>query len=604
MKPREERPRSLPAATRRALVLALLALFLGEAVTSMRKESVTVDEMVYIAAGYHHWVTGRFDVNATNPPLMKLLAGAPLLLLQPDPIALPADAGSWNEIRQWNWAREFFHHNRVPAERMLFWARLPTVVLAALLGLLVYCWSRSLYGDLAGIASLGLFALSPNVLAHARLATQDLGVSAFGFAACHGLWMFSKRPSLGRALWFGVALSAAALAKTSAVVLLPVVAAWIALRLWRGESQDQWTRLPWVRRIPSDRPRRRLLVSYLSLLMLAGGLALFLLNAGYGFEGSLKPLAPEVDLAERLHLESGPAHAAASALGLVPVPLPRPFLRLLQFQAGRVAQGNRLYFAGRLSREGWLVQMPFAFLVKTPLGMLGLLLLAGAVALRDRRIDDGEWLLLGAAAVTLSLFTLLKKVSVGLRYVLPMFPFLHVFAGRLFVPGRLRSRALAAAAALLLCFYAGESFFIHPHYLANFNLLVGGPAAGHRWLVDSYLDWGQDLKGLKGFMEENGLERIRLGYFGSDDAAAYGIDYLYLPSVGLDPRGQAPWWYEQQDPPPPLELSGPPIAVSATLLAGVFHPGYYAALRDLEPVASIGYSILVFDPDGRLRRPK
>jgi hypothetical protein len=146
----------------------------------------------------------------------------------------------------------------------------------------------------------------------------------------------------------------------------------------------------------------------------------------------------------------------------------------------------------------------------------------------------------------------------------------------------------------LLIWQAAAALFIYPHYLAYFNEAVGGPANGYKYLVDSYLDWGQDLPGLKEYMDEQRLQSINLGYFGSGDPAHYGITYRSMPSVGLLPAGDgAQWWYEWAETDyPELEF---PIAVSATLLVGVFIPDYYAELRHRQPDAQIGYSILVFN---------
>ena len=155
-------------------------------------------------------------------------------------------------------------------------------------------------------------------------------------------------------------------------------------------------------------------------------------------------------------------------------------------------------------------------------------------------------------------------------------------------------RTLSTKAAL--GWYAVGTLRIHPHHLAHFNELVG-PANGWKHLVDSNLDWGQDLPGLARWMREEDVPEVRLAYFGSADARHHGVEYELLPSVFQAPaRPDDPWSFETSPERfPALELDGPPIAVSATLLGGVFLDDYYAPLRELDPVARIGYSILVFD---------
>jgi hypothetical protein len=583
-----------------ALALALLLVFASLAVSSLRRKAVTVDEIAYVAAGYYHWKTGDFDYNSTNPPLLKLLCGLPLLALDLDLPAREGDPAGWGEIRQWQYAREFLYSNRVDADTILLLARLPVVALGVLLGLGVFLWARQLYGGKSALVALFLYALCPNVLAHARLATQDLGVAAFAFASAWALWAFFRSPSFLRILACGLSVAAASLSKTSATVLIPIGVAYTTLLLVRSKEAGIWTNLAIVRRVPEGRPRIRQFVSLGVAAAAVAGIFLLGLNAGYAFEGSFRPLSetiPPDRLCQRLGVESGSLRGIVGALLDLPSPVPEPFLRLLKFQVGRVQRGASMYMAGELSSTGWWTMMPFAFAIKTPIPLLLLAAASSWKLLRRRDVAHGEWLLAIAAGTVLALFTALRSVGIGLRYVLPMFPFLHVLASGVAREGSLRSRWRRVALGVLLLWQAIGTLRIHPDYLAHFNEFVGGPSNGYRYLVDSNLDWGQDLKALKEYLDRNGIPRIRLAYFGSADASYYGIDYEYLPSVGLTPKGPgARWWYETDESSlPPLDPSRGPIAVSATLLVGVFYPGYYAPLLDRRPRAQIGHSILVYD---------
>lgn len=196
-----------------------------------------------------------------------------------------------------------------------------------------------------------------------------------------------------------------------------------------------------------------------------------------------------------------------------------------------------------------------------------------------------------------TLFAVLSSVSIGLRYVLPVFPLLHVLVSRLVRDGGDMRGWAKAGLVVLVAWQMLGTMRIHPHYLAHFNELVGGPRNGYKYLADSNLDWGQDLKGLKRYMDEHGIDRIRLAYFGAGDADYYGIDYDYLPSVGLHPPPGSKWWFETTAADlPPLDLSKGPTAISATLVAGIFLDGYYAWLREVPPSDQVGYSILIYEP--------
>jgi hypothetical protein len=197
-----------------------------------------------------------------------------------------------------------------------------------------------------------------------------------------------------------------------------------------------------------------------------------------------------------------------------------------------------------------------------------------------------EAFLLVPASVIFCFFSL-EHQSIGLRYVLPMYPFLFVFASKTaqLCLSNQRLRGLYIAAVV---WYMGASFYIHPHYLAYFNELVGGPNNGSQYLVDSNLDWGQDLKGLKAYMEKHAISRINLSYFGSDSPERYGIKYNWLPSYVLrDPDPQNPAFEHG--------LNGW-VAISASNLQGEYFvdKNLFSLFRGLKPVAKIGYSIFIY----------
>ncbi|MGD2109241.1 MAG: hypothetical protein PVI86_07600, partial [Phycisphaerae bacterium] len=292
---------------------------------------------------------------------------------------------------------------------------------------------------------------------------------------------------------------------------------------------------------------------------------------------------------------------ARSALQYV---VPAPFLGLVQFQSRLVAKSGSVYFAGKLYESGLWYLMIVSFIIKTPIPVI--LLLGAAVFHLSKNVRRlrGEWLLASFVCVILFVFSYLSNVNVGLRYILPIYPFVHVLISAWPAKALGRSRAFGIVAVLLGGWYVASTAAIHPHYLAYFNETIGGPRNGYRYLVDSNLDWGQDLEGLRDYVAESKLDRIALGYFGSGDAAYYGLNYEYLPSVGLAPKepGQK-WWYEDgADSQPIFMPKSPLLAVSATLMG---RPGWirgecyevYERLRRCEPVDQVGYSILLFDSE-------
>ena len=572
----------------------LLLAFLAQGFLSLVQKSVVVDEMVYITAGYEHLATGEFDYNRTNPPLAKLVSALPLMFLD---LRLPdaeGDPREWTEIAQWQYAREFLYGNSVNPDTILGLARLPILFLGALLGLYVYCFTRREFGRPAALCALTLYAFSPNLIAHSRVATQDLLVSALVFVAATTFWRLIERPSLRLALLSGGAVALAAATKTTAVFLVPILGLVLFIRVAVDPDALRWPTISPAEHLRS--PRLQQLLSVVVLAAIYGLLTLLVLNAAYFFEGSGQPLTAYVS-AERL-AKRLPGSVADLVIPLAswPLPVPEGLIDLLRFQAGRVSGGNQIYFHGQLSSDGWWYMMPAAFLMKTPIA-LQLAAVAGVWASLRKKPFASSFALVATLAIGVYLagFAYLSSISIGIRYILPIYPFLCVLGGA-GIAALVSSRKVLffGAGVSLLVWQAAAALFIYPHYLAYFNEAVGGPANGYQYLVDSYLDWGQDLPGLKEYMDEQQLQSINLGYFGSGDPAHYGITYRSMPSVGLPPSGEgAQWWYEWAEADyPELEY---PIAVSATLLGGVFIPDYYAELRDRQPDAQIGYSILVFN---------
>ena len=208
------------------------------------------------------------------------------------------------------------------------------------------------------------------------------------------------------------------------------------------------------------------------------------------------------------------------------------------------------------------------------------------------RAQKGAWIdeafLLIPATFVLGFFSM-NHQSIGLRYVLPIYPFLFVIASEVARVAADRTSYTRLPAAVLVSWLVVASWSIHPHYLAYFNELIGGPSNGYKYLVDSNLDWGQDLKGLKRFMQANAIHEIALSYFGTDSPARYGIQYRRLPSMILtDPNAGRP------SPAPQAKSEW--VAISATNLQGVYFEdeSLFEPFARRRPVATIGYSIFVY----------
>lgn len=545
----------------RVVVALLLGSFLVAGINSLVRESATFDETAHLPAGYTYLDRRDFRLNPEHPPLAKIWAALPVWIAglgSPDydtaawnGRAQPAPATGRSKASEWLFGYEFINGRRGDAvrndpRRTLIPARIAMLVLGLALAAVVYTWSRQLWGDGGALLSLFCFCLSPTMLAHARLVTTDLP-NALGFTTV--LWCFWRlleRPGAGRRLIFGLACAMALLIKFSALLLGPILG--LSALLWiAGAGRDDRGSDAWRSRA------RHVAVAALAAIACCA----FGLWAGYGFrfEAAADP-AYHLDW-DVVGLEAGPT-AEALHLMLRARLLPESYLYGLAYFLGGAAR-RLAYLNGTQSILGWWYYFPETLLLKTPPStlILGGWLFAVAVA-RRRLASFNAWYLALPVAVYLGV-SMASNLNIGHRHLAAIYPPAFVLLGGLATHAAATVRRRTALALLLagsLISFAAAT----PGYLSYFNFLAGGPAGGARFLLDSNLDWGQDLPRLKRFMDREGIPTVYLAYFGTADPAAYGIDYHKVHRVhDFDPGRQA------RRPGP-----GDYLAVSVNLLYGLY----------------------------------
>ena len=552
------------------LVAAAVALQAGLSVLAMRENSATFDEGAHLPAGYTHLAFGDHRLNPEQPPLVKLLAAAPLVLVGPQ---MHATDVSWTQARQWEFGRRFLYRWN-DADRLLFLGRLPVVALASCLVVAVFLVARAHFGLHAAAAAVLLAALSPDVLAHGALVTTDLGFALFFFLAVIAFERLLQRASAGRLLAAGLATAAAFATKFSAPILLPVFV------------------LLGLREALADAPvaeRRARLGRLARQLGATGALALLGVWAAYGFRA---PLSPDPAVRAELVVPLVSAHAGAlhravafaGRTSLVPEDYARGLLFVAEHSAARPT-----FLLGTLSHHGFPYYFAVTFLLKTP---VPLLLLTALALARVPQLRRREAALVWIPVVVYLAATATRGLQIGHRHLLPIYPFLFLAAGE--AAAALRSwrapKGPVLAGALAL-WYAGGTFVQHPHHLAYFNEVAGGSRNGWRLLVDSNLDWGQDLKRLAEWLRAHPAPGLKLSYFGSADPAYYGIESEALPGYTAPHAARIT-----------REIRpGDVLAVSATNLQGVYlEPDDRALMkrvRTLRPIARVGFSIFVYRAD-------
>ena len=566
------------------------------ALTSMAQKSPTFDEQGFITRGLGYLRGENRRLRVGHPLGLNALNAA--FLVNDPTVSLPTDDPSWQGTNFHRPSELFLWEIGNNVEHVMFLARLPTIWLGLLLAALAGRWAwRISRRPWAGLLALTLVALDPNILASARLATTDLGLALGAAVAGFTLWRFLSRPSWANVIVAGIGLGLLQNSKFTALLFIPlfalVILIYFALTIYNLRLASRHPQPP-----NYQSPAKTLLM-LLAAYPLA---AFFTLWATYGFQ--IGPLPAGLPFFPQL-------------AGLT-VPLSHHIEQLLDI-GGRLQVKTPAFLLGQYSDSGWWYYFPVAFLLKTPLPTL--ILLAVAFVLRiaycvkgwlaplparvsgykhtrfphspaaqwQECLNDAALLIpaLGYFAIALT-----SEINLGYRHLLPVLPFLAVFTAHNLAPYLSRRHAAARRAIMALAVWlALASMWIYPHFLSYFNVLAGGPDNGWRALVDSNIDWGQDLGGLAAWLEENGVAWVWLSYFGEGRPEYYGIEY-----VGLDswpPRLMNP----QARPYAPTNPAPGIYAISATNLQGVHFANHdqFAWFRQRDPIAKIGYSIFLYD---------
>jgi Dolichyl-phosphate-mannose-protein mannosyltransferase len=531
-------------------LIACLAVALARIVATYPVFNQTWDEPAHVAAGMQWIDRGTYTYEPLHPPLARVFTAIGPWLAG---IRSGGHESVWLEGNAILYAGHRYDRN-------LALARLGVLPFFILATVVVFAWARRLGGTPGAIAATLLFTTLPPILAHAGIATTDMAITSTVVLALFSTDRWLERPTPGRSILLGVALAGALLSKFSALLFLPAGLAAIAIVRWG-------TRAPTGEATPKDRRTSGLRLTYIA--------ALVTIWAGYRF--AVGPLTPAAGAGNET---SSSASDPLARLASAPVfPAPALFEGVGQL-AAKTRAGHKSYLLGEVRDTGWWYFFPVALGVKTPLAFI-LLCAAGALAAarsppgRNRRLQLEPL----AIAIALLLVCIPSRINIGVRHVLPIYPFLAITAG-LGLASLLRSRRAAPVsllgATLLLGWYLVSSARAHPDYLAYFNELAGDHP--ERILVDSDLDSGQDLKRLADTLRARRVTAVWLAYAGSATVAEHG-----LPRVRwLQPHQPARGWVA--------------ASLYSLKLGSLDRPGHddFAWLEQYAPVASVGKSIRLY----------
>lgn len=562
--------------------VVLLVVMGAELFLSVRNASQTWDEGCHIYAGYSYWTRGDFGMNPEHPPLVKLLATVPLLGHK---LNTPAAQDRWFKLEAFFEGRDFIFNN--DADWILLRVRMAAALLSLLLAALVFAAAYEMFGGWAGLLALALLAFEPNILAHGAWVTTDVGLSCFLFGSVYAFYRFVKRPSLLRLAVVGIATGFVFASKHSGILIIPMlILLALAEVLLPSRVKSESDAEPAEGRVKTA---LRLTASLAGI----GLIAVLVLWSFYGFRYNARPdgLKMNPPLAECANGLQRPFDrkiiSAAARFHL----LPEAYLYGLA-DVRSVSDFSPSYIFGKVYPHGVWFYFPAAFVIKTTLGLLLLLSLVPlAVALRQLRLWR-EILFLALPPAVHFGQAMLSGLNIGLRHILPIYPFLAVLAAGAAWALIRSNRRWVYVVVPLVAFHAGSSLRAFPNYLAYANEAWGGPASTYKYLTDSNVDWGQQLKTVHAYLDQRGVKNCWFAYFVSEvvDTKHYGIPCTMLPTIS------SLWLRAPLDV--PSSIDGP-VLISASVLSGYeFGPDElnpYAQFQKVRPTAVLDHGIFVYD---------
>lgn len=479
--------RRFPAESICGAILLVMGLTL---ISLAAQKTITNDEVVHIPAGYQYVRSGNFSLNPEHPPLVKTLAGLPLLPIKLKPGSVTAGANQdWGQ-RTLNSAMDFWRINRGRYIAIYLLARLPIILLTLALGILIFIYGRQLFGPRAAVFAVVLFSLEPTMLGHGWIVHTDiagaLGYLLFFFL----LHNFCRAPTWSRAVWLALGTSFALLTKFSMIILLPIFVMGMVYVVWRaprfGSSRSQLV-----------------LRSALAILIL-----ILAINAAYLFQHPRLPPADALWLSGAIPALSARAKVAIQILSKI---FPTYYLFGLYTVMVHNRLGHPAGLLGNYSTSGWWYYFPVAFALKTTIPFLLLSVSSLAWALW-RVIGKGEKLLL-AILIPIALylaFSMTSHINIGIRHIAPVFPFLFLLGGvglDRFLRATWRPKISLVLIACLLGWMLVDAVRAYPNYMSFMNPLKFG-RPGWQLLSDSNVEWGQDIGALARYLHAHGETKV------------------------------------------------------------------------------------------------
>jgi hypothetical protein len=486
--------------------------------------SATFDEGMHIAAGHRYWECGDYAINPEHPPLLKLIAAMPLRHWRFDAYSSACGNALTNNMQLIGTGYSLM--NGPASNQILAKARTAAMVFPILLLVTIFFAARAWFGPLAAGCAVILTVFEPNLTAHGPLVTTDIAVAATAFAAVFAADRYLRRPATWRLLLLGVTLGLALASKHTAVFVSLILLLQFLAYYWLTRSGSPRSSLP------------RLVLGWFA----ACSIALFVLWGTYQFRYSALPgRAQAFEIPATLqNNEESPTMVGRTIQGITRFHLlPESYVAGLLYVIQNSTRPS--YIFGKRHDTGVWYYFPVTILVKTPLTILLLVILALASPAQWRK-HKREIVVVAIPIVVFLFSAISSKINLGVRHILPVYPFLIVLAASAIAYYAARSRVAAALCATLIVFQAGSYARSYPNEMAYANEAWGGPQHLYKFLGDSNVDWGQALYRVKDYIAARGISDCWIAWFGARKPTLDGLPCRMLAGPGyveaVDPQLQ------------------------------------------------------------------
>jgi len=493
-------------------ILATLIIVVGVCMSLFASwnQSLTFDENLHIGAGYSYLKKQQIVLNPEHPPLFKNIAALPLMFLPInsnasfDSFFHPGTSTFQKNSDQYGFAQSLIYQSGNDADLIRHISRLPMLVFFILSAIIIYIWTKKLYGHGASIIVLLLFSFSPTILAHAPLVTSDIAAL---FGALLAIFFFLKYlsvPNLQNLVYAGLAFGIAQVCKFSMILLVPFL--FVVGFLYMSKTKKI-----------SIRVFLKNIIALYFIGFIAVILPLYTLNS----DSIVQPLVL--------------------------------FLKGISMVLNHVEQGQYSYIFGHVSSNGWWYYFPVNFILKESLSyvLLCVITVIFGVSIfikKARLISVTQYTTHHITEVTFIAWiifylsvSMLGNLNIGIRHLLCIYPFMMILiaGGIVKIYTHIKSKSqkmiYAIIITLLLIWYSLSSTLAFPYYLSYFSELAGPKEYHSYYLADSNIDWGQDLLRFRDWVNDTAIKKIETDYFGT----TYPPYYLKEKFIDLWPAKYA-----------------------------------------------------------------